>query len=139
MSVNFWKKLYRRVRPRVEPDTQPAPPSRILFLDDDPARHREFEEAHRRDYVTYCFTAAEAIRVLESAQPFDELHLDHDLGGRVFVKDVKETGYEVVLHLAEMSKDRLPSRVIIHTHNLDGARRMIACLGSRVPVSHIPF
>lgn len=89
--------------------------------------------------MTYCFTAAETIRMLDTAPRFDELHLDHDLGGRVFVKDVEETGYEVVLHIARVPDERLPARVIIHTHNLEGARRMIACLGSRVRVSHIPF
>ena len=112
---------------------------RILFLDDDPARHRDFDRAHRTDEVTHCFTAADAMQVLDDSPPFDELHLDHDLGGRIFVTEVKETGYEVVLHVARLPKERLPARVVIHTHNLNGARRMMECLGARVPVSHIPF
>ena len=54
---------------------------KVLFMDDDPARGASFL-AEYPDAV-WVQTAEDCIAHL--AEPWDEVHLDHDLGGDVFV------------------------------------------------------
>ena len=62
-------------------------------------------------------TVAECLDRL--AENWDEVHLDHDLGGKTFV-DVNETdcGMEVIRWLCREPRDHLrEARFFIHTHN----------------------
>lgn len=96
---------------------------RVLILEDDKARHRIF----RREipYATICTTAADAIGKL-SAEEWDVVFLDHDLGGEVFVESHREdTGMEVVRWLSANKKDIC---VVVHTCNPAGASEMLASL-----------
>jgi hypothetical protein len=69
------------------------PARRILFLDDDPARAEIFL-AENPDAI-WVETASDCIARLE--EPWDEVHLDHDLGGERFVDLSREDcGMEVV-------------------------------------------
>ena len=61
---------------------QPFPPTpRILFLDDAPDRAAAFRAAHPG--AMWVQTVEQCLEQLE--QPWDEVHLDHDLGGQVLV------------------------------------------------------
>ena len=72
---------------------EPVPPPRILFLDDDDLRAEVFLGDHPQ--AVWVQTAAECIAKLE--EPWDEVHLDHDLGGEVFVNiDRDDCGMAVV-------------------------------------------
>ena len=59
----------------------PTVPRRILFLDDDPARAEIFLAENPE--AVWVQTADECIARLE--EDWDEVHLDHDLGGERFV------------------------------------------------------
>ena len=101
---------------------------RILFLDDDPARAARFL-ADNPDAV-WVQTAAECIRSL--GEPWDEVHLDHDLGGEHFVDhDRDDCGMAVVRWICEEPRTHLlPSLFVIHTHNSSAAVAMIFQLES---------
>jgi hypothetical protein len=96
---------------------------RILFLDDDPARGVEFM-TENPDAV-WVETAADCISAL--GEPWDEVHLDHDLGGEHFVDhDREDCGMEVVRWLCEEPRPHLESCLfVIHTHNAGAALAMI--------------
>jgi CheY-like chemotaxis protein len=101
---------------------------RILFLDDDPARHQEFEGKIRglQLDVTPVTTSAEAIAAIESTK-FDVIFLDHDLNGQIYVDSGPGTGFEVAQKvLGTLNKD---AQVIVHTINEKGARAMLEVLG----------
>lgn len=97
-------------------------PSRRLFLDDDPARSEIFL-ADFPDAV-WVQTAAECIARL--AEPWDEVHLDHDLGGEHFV-DVSrpDCGMEVVRWLCVEPRPHLrAAKFLVHSHNPNAATMM---------------
>ncbi len=100
--------------------------SGILFLDDDPARHLLFLR-HHPDAVTVA-TVEEAIVALTQA-PYDQVHLDHDLGGTIYADSRRtDTGMEVVRWIVA----NRPSigEVIVHTLNARAAEGMISALRS---------
>jgi hypothetical protein len=88
---------------------------RILFLDDDRARAETFLSQHPG--ATWVKTAAECLARL--VEPWDEIHLDHDLGGKTFVDmDEEDCGMEVIRWLCKEPRDHLRlTRFYIHTHN----------------------
>ena len=71
---------------------------RLLFLDDDPRRAEIFLKDNPD--AVWVNTVAECLARL--AEPWDEVHLDHDLGGKMFV-DSKDTdcGMEVIRWLCK--------------------------------------
>ncbi len=88
---------------------------RRLFLDDDPARAQtfldRFPEAVWVQTVSECLT-----RLIEV---WDEVHLDHDLGGKTYV-DTREIdcGMEVIRWLCKEPRLHLRATFFyIHTHN----------------------
>jgi hypothetical protein len=88
---------------------------RLLFLDDDPARAEAF--LIENPQAVWVQTVVECLDQL--VQNWDEVHLDHDLGGRTFV-DVNESdcGMEVIRWLCKEPRDHLrDARFFIHTHN----------------------
>jgi hypothetical protein len=91
----------------------------ILFLDDDPMRATTFTNTWPESvWVT---TAGECIRRLE--EPWDEVHLDHDLAGETYVDhDRDDCGMAVVRWLCETPRDHLRvTRFFIHSHNENAA------------------
>lgn len=118
---------------------------KILFLDDDESRQSAFKEwfdEHKTDLDTLVQTrtANDTIKALKSNKLFDIVSLDHDLGGKVFVTETKETGYEVALYIERMGKKKLPKSVVIHSFNPTGASRMMQAIKKRVPnTQYLPF
>jgi hypothetical protein len=93
----------------------PTASSRVLFLDDDPARAVSFLSENPQ--AIWVQTVEECLARL--AEAWDEVHLDHDLGGQVFV-DMNKTdcGMEVIRWLCKERREHLSStRFFVHTHN----------------------
>lgn len=95
--------------------TEPDSARRLLFLDDDPVRAEAF--LIENPQAIWVQTVEECIDKL--GENWDEIHLDHDLGGKTFV-DVNETdcGMEVIRWLCREPREHLRSaHFFIHTHN----------------------
>ena len=94
-------------------------PRRRLFLDDDPARAAAFLREHPD--ATWVQTVPECVEKL--AEAWDEVHLDHDLGGEVYVDpDREDCGMEVVRWLAREPRKHLRrARFTVHSHNMVAA------------------
>lgn len=103
--------------------SRPGHPRRLLFLDDDPARAAIFL-AENPDAV-WVQTAPECLARL--AEPWDEVHLDHDLGGEHYVDLSREDcGMEVVRWLCLEPRPHLErTRFTIHSHNAGAACAML--------------
>jgi len=98
---------------------------RILFLDDDGGRRRRFLAEHP-SAVTVA-TARECIQQLENG-PWTTVHLDHDLGGEIFVDSSREDcGMEVVRWM-EKHKPAV-GEVVVHTLNRRAGAEMVRLLG----------
>lgn len=95
---------------------------RILFLDDDPARGTEFLTYN--PHAVWVETVADCLHALRES--WDEVHLDHDLGGERFVDhDRDDCGMAVVRWLCEEPRPHLQSALfVIHTHNPNAALAM---------------
>lgn len=118
---------------------------KILFLDDDKLRHAKFIRAHIGKDVTYVWTAEEAIKALKN-NVFDEVSLDHDLGGvssQLTEPAAGEgSGYDVALFIAKMSPEKRPKLVILHSFNPAGVLRMGQAIRNcepQVRVYKVPF
>lgn len=101
---------------------------RILFLDDNYARGQSFLAQHPD--AVWVEWADECIKLL--SEPWDEVWLDHDLGGLTFVDpNRKDCGMEVVRHIVANQPDHLrTTRFIIHSHNDEAAPLMAESLQS---------
>lgn len=114
---------------------------KFLFLDDSQERHNMFLEILRSTgkpcWTSSCHTVDEAIHDLKEYSPFDCVYLDHDLDDT----DPHKTGMAVAEFIAlHLDRDLLPKKVIIHSHNPDGATRMAKIIReSGIPVEKIPF
>ena len=87
------------------PRAEPLPIHRILFLDDDPHRAEIFLEWYPA--AVWVQTSEECIAGWPSA--WDEVHLDHDLGGETFVDPNRsDCGMEVVRWLCAESREPAP-------------------------------
>jgi CheY-like chemotaxis protein len=107
---------------------------RILILDDNPERHKVFAGVLKREVLVHVFVAA-----LQSQEPFDLVYLDHDLGDFAAADTYDDygdgmysggskreyTGADVAWFIArKLDQSKWPTRIIIHSWNPDGARRM---------------
>ncbi len=96
---------------------------RLLFLDDDPRRAETFLAEH--PHAVWVETVADCVDRLRES--WDEVHLDHDLGGRqhVGVDDV-DCGMEVIRWMCKEPRDHLRStRFFVHSHNLVAGLMMV--------------
>lgn len=107
---------------------------RILFLDDDEERQRRFLHANIGHVVVQARTAAEAIAALEREEQFDAASLDHDLDPYATMGQTPRdpTGQAVVDAMVSRPRLRakLPTEIVLHSFNRDGARRMAMTLRS---------
>ena len=118
-----WSRLRAAGTARLRPVREPARAHRLLFLDDDPHRARVFLKDHPD--AVWVTTVPECLARL--AEPWDEVHLDHDLGGQHFV-DSKEAdcGMEVIRWLCKEPRVHLKdSLFVVHTHNATAGRLMV--------------
>jgi hypothetical protein len=104
----------------------PKPSPQILFLDDDLARARAFLTRHPE--AVWVETAEACIARL--AEEWDQVHLDHDLGGEIYVDCARpDCGMEVVRWLCAEPRGHVNEALfIIHTHNAEAARLMLQSL-----------
>lgn len=112
----------RSPTPATDPPGQGTPAPRRLFLDDDPARAEVFLGEYPD--AVWVQTAAECIARLE--ERWDEVHLDHDLGGEHFVEQSRDDcGMEVVRWLCLHPRPHLKqTRFHVHSHNPKAAMMM---------------
>ena len=127
---------------------------KILFLDDDKERHKAFSKTMDRRLdqkgwgheITYVWTANEAISKLKT-EVFDEVFLDHDLGGEssqmTLPNSGQGSGYDVACFIATFPIEKRPNSVIIHSWNPEGANRMARALSQAAEegmhVAKVPF
>lgn len=99
---------------------------KILVLDDNEIRLRYFKK-HLAPLLPDCvMTAKEAIEKL-SETDFDVVFLDHDLGNQEYQTSGDGTGYEVAQWLSN-HPEKKPKKIVIHSFNACGARKMLALL-----------
>lgn len=98
--------------------------NKVLFLDDDPKRTKEFRKQHPNS--TCVETAQQCIREINTKN-WDAIHLDHDLEGKVFVDSSNEkTGMEVIRHILKMDKTKFQNTMFfIHSWNDKAALKMV--------------
>jgi hypothetical protein len=112
------RRLWKWVRTRLlrwPPGLKAARARRILFLDDDPDRALSFvKQCPEAIWVT---TVTECLARLE--ERWEEVHLDHDLGGRIFVdSESEDCGMEVIRWLCKEPRRHLhKTAFVVHTHN----------------------
>ena len=96
---------------------------RILFLDDDPRRASAFLEQHPG--AVWVSTAEQCLARL--IEPWDEVHLDHDLGGELFVDHERDDcGMAVVRWICREPRAHLQAtRFFVHTRNANAACMMV--------------
>lgn len=99
---------------------------RILFLDDDPTRHRSFAQKNIGRVVHHVYDFYEFTKALDESETFDEIWLDHDLSWEAAMGrpgEFERTGYDAACYLAS-KPEKHPRFVIIHSWNPVGALRM---------------
>lgn len=126
---SMWKRVFGKQPPAAETPRVP----RVLFLDDDPLRAEVF--LARRPEAVWVSTVPECLERL--AESWDEVHLDHDLGGEVFVDIGRpDCGMEVVRWLCREPRPHLEvSRFVVHSWNEPAACAMaleLVCRGYQV-------
>lgn len=113
---------------------------KVLFLDDDPNRRRIAREHFIGHELSEAETAKQAIDMLDKYSPFDLVHLDHDLGGEVFVPSDEVSGFAVAQHICSMEKAKRPRRIVVHSFNPVGANNMMHILrNSFLDCEYRPF
>jgi len=109
---------------------------KILFLDDSHERINIVKKRWDKHELSIAETSQEAITLLSNFK-FDLVSLDHDLGGEVYVKSGKNTGYEVAQFIAKMKTP--PPIVIVHSWNSVGAKNMMDELENVTQTDYQPF
>ncbi len=114
---------FARLTSRGVPAKAEPPPPRLLFLDDDPRRAEIFLTEHPQ--AVWVETVVACIARLE--ENWDEVYLDHDLGGQQLVESANaDCGMEVIRWLCKEPREHLVSTLfIVHTHNLVAALLMV--------------
>jgi CheY-like chemotaxis protein len=107
--------------------------TRILFLDDNPARHDIMDARYPLDEIIHVYDIDEYREALERYDHFDMISLDHDLNDfehRSYMGDCDLTGRDACGYLMRYLH-KAPEVIHIHSSNGDGARDMMAFLDSR--------
>ncbi len=96
---------------------------RMLFLDDDPRRAATFLADHPE--AVWVTEVPDCVARL--AEPWDEVHLDHDLGGKTFVDSADvDCGMEVIRWLCKEPREHLKDvSFFVHTHNATAGLLMV--------------
>jgi len=114
--------------------------ARILILDDDENRHRQFADKYKTEELVHVYVASEAINYLEHGPKFDYIFLDHDLGGQQMVESGDDTGYEVAKWLSDNTEYIPNNSVILHSLNPVGRKNMCNVLKrANIKVIESPF
>src|SRR5262249_25986013 len=108
---------------------KPVPARRLLFLDDDPLRAELF--LRENPHAVWVTTVGECVARLDDV--WDEVHLDHDLGGKTFVdSSADDCGREVIRWLCKGLRGHLKDTLFfVHTHNAAAGLLMVLQMRSR--------
>lgn len=101
---------------------------RILFMDDSSVRARAFLREHPE--AVWVKTAAQCVERL--AEPWDEVHLDYDLGWGVRADPgVEESGMGVANWMVKHKPEHLRrTAFVVHSHSKNASQRMVSELES---------
>lgn len=104
---------------------------RVLFLDDEERRHKEFKRAAVGAVVDRAYTAGEAILLL-GENAYDRVYLDYDLDDDPAAREMDdyESGQVVADWIADNAAGRDRCLFVIHSRSKQGARAMHATLRS---------
>jgi hypothetical protein len=111
---------------------------RVLFLDDDPGRAAVF--LAQNPMATWVETVPECLAQLRAA--WEEVHLDHDLGGKTFVDmNSDDCGMQVIRWLCLEQRVHLrETRFVVHTHNVSAGLLMVLQMRERgYKAEFLPF
>ncbi len=114
----------------------------VLVLDDDLRRHEHITQTLIGFDLVHVFTARAAIEALANRDRFYLALLDHDLtflqsAGK---QDLEMSGTDVAHYISVMPIDKRPEKVVIHSWNPVGAKRMENILkDAGVYVVRMPF
>lgn len=104
---------------------------RILFLDDDARRRKEFNHfcvENALGVVSVSLTAVGAMTCLDDMARLGDVFalacLDHDLSGGAFEPSDHRSGYAVARYIALMPPELRPQRIILHSRNEKGVVNM---------------
>lgn len=112
-------------------------PTRVLFLDDNPARCRRFRDHCPGGAVVT--NAAEAIQALQAGSPWSLVFLDHDLEQVEYADPGGDNTGSAVVRWIAANRPRV-SRFIIHTLNERGAQGMLRGLkGAGYRAKYVSF
>lgn len=120
---------------------------RILVLDDVKSRHDAFDRLYEDADVRHAYTYKQFVYLLNGVK-WDVVHLDHDLGDAVTADTYVDgwgakqefNGLHAAARVCELNDEDLPTQVVIHSINPEGARAMKTLLERRgVPVTWEPF
>ena len=92
---------------------------KVFILEDSKDRFEFLKKFHKKDIIYWSKTVPDAIKTFKKFEPFDLILLDHDLGDEL--DPCIGNGVEFAKFLAEQRTD---SQIIIHSINVDGAKRM---------------
>ena len=113
--------------------------AKILFLDDNPARHRLMDERYPGDEIFHAqdlYTFRQMILVEDG---WDEIWLDHDLNdfeAKSLLHDGNEaTGMDACGLMVRLTIDWTKIKIIVHSSNGNGARAMMKFLTEHGVVS----
>jgi hypothetical protein len=121
---------------------------RILILDDEQCRHDALGAFYVGHSVAHTTTYEEFLHELSCGSPWDLVSLDHDLGegagNNTYVDGWGDSrffsGQHASLRICELTEDRLPREVVVHSVNPEGARAMVMNLTRRnVKVTWRPY
>jgi hypothetical protein len=103
-----WRETFAWIHGRLRP-------RRLLFLDDDPARAHAF----LTDYPQAVWVETVPDCIVRLAEKWDEVHLDHDLGGQTYVDTNQiDCGMEVIRWICTEPRTHLRETLfVVHTHN----------------------
>lgn len=121
---------------------------RILILDDVKYRHDVYDKLYGDDDVFHSYTFSDFLSKLDNG-PWDLIHLDHDLGDFVDNPDLYTDGWGKIREyngtdasdrICNLPDNKLPKRIVVHSINPVGARRMVDMLKHRgIPTIWEPF
>lgn len=111
---------------------------RVLVLDDDEIRHKEFAKRFAGHQVKHVYRHTEAVKALTEDERYDLVHLDHDLNDFINYDPenpgagvVELTGMDTAVFITNrLDYDKQPFKIVIHSWNPAGAQRMLRHLNS---------
>ena len=109
---------------------------RVLILDDSKERHEAFQRIFQAEELTSVYRYSEFLLALSLPEPWDLIHLDHDLGDEIdadyFIDGwgakQEYNGVHAADRVCELPVEKQPIGVVVHSINSTGAVRMVKTL-----------